>query len=133
MIRFSKAVEVAPGERITSTQHNALARAINERILSGLGDPVFRITEYLLGLFRAVLMGEGLATHAEDEFFNVYQATRPNVANWPLAGVSEEGIPEENGPNVSNPIMAWVYGPVGVGLDNEATRLGRVAVEVAED
>lgn len=134
-IAFTRAKEVAPGQAITSAQHNSLARAINDRILSGLGDPAFRIVEYLFGLFRAVLAGETTgATHAEAEWFDVYQNTRPNVANWPLTGVDpESGLPEPNGPNVANPVMAWVYGNKSVGLDNEALRLSQVPVAYPTD
>lgn len=134
MIRFSKAITVEPSERIGSRHHNALARAINERILSGLGDGAFRIVEYMLGLFRATLMGEGLRTHAEAEYFEVYQHVRPGTATWPLTGVDPgSGLPEPNGPNIQNPIMAWVYGNRGAGLDNEATRLARVPICQADD
>ena len=60
MITFTKAVEVAPGRRVSSREHNLLARAINERFLSGLGDGCFRVVEYMLGLFRAITMDNGL-------------------------------------------------------------------------
>lgn len=129
MISFTRAVEVPPGERIASRQHNLLARAINERILSGLGDATFRIAEYMLGLFRAVVMGDDeFLNRSEVEFFDVYQHVRPNVANWPEGGVDPvSGLPEPSGPNISNPIMAWVYGRKAYDLDPESQRLNRVS------
>lgn len=135
MITFTKAVEVAPGRRVSSREHNLLARAINERFLSGLGDGCFRVVEYMLGLFRAITMGEDeFKTHAEDEFFTVFQSVRPNVANYPTTGVDpESGLPEPNGPNLSNPAMAWVYGRKAYAIDPESTRLSKVSVPYPSD
>lgn len=49
---FTRARRVEPGAAITSADWNLFAAAVNERILSGLGDACWRICEYRLGLYR---------------------------------------------------------------------------------
>lgn len=132
---FTEAVEVAVGAPITSRDWNLFSAALTERILSGLGDTVFRCCEYLLGLYRSMLAPDrlGLRWHAEAEYFEVFQALRPNVANWPLALVAKSGLPEPEGPNPQNPMMAWVYGNVGAKMDNEARRLNAIPASLNLD
>lgn len=132
---FTRAVEVETDQPITSRQWNLFAAAVIERVLSGMGDTVFRCCEYLLSLYRSMLAPseDGLKWHAEAEFFEVFQALRPNVANWPVAQVADSGLPEPEGPNVQNPMMAWVYGNVGAKLDNEADRLNAVPSSLNTD
>lgn len=126
---FTRARRVEPGASITSTDWNLFAAAVNERILSGLGDACWRICEYLLGLYRSMLAPSDDPVplwHSEAEYFEVMQALEPHVAQWPTAGVGDTGLPEPEGPNMQNPMMAWVYGNVQAGLDNESLRLRTV-------
>jgi hypothetical protein len=124
---FTRALEVEPGGPITSRDWNLFAAAVNERILSGLGDAWWRISQYLLGLFRSMVTpADALHWHAEGEFFETWQAMLPNVATWPEGNVADSGLPEPEGPNVANPMMAWVYGNAGASLLNEARRLSAV-------
>lgn len=135
MITFARAIEVEPGQVIDSAHHNSLAASINERLLSGLGNGQWRITEHLLGLVRAMVMGnEEGATHAEGEFLETFQRLGPNVANWPLGGVDPvSGLPEADGPNIANPLMAFVYGVKARGVDPESGRLNAVPVAFLSD
>lgn len=135
MITFTRAIAVRPGQRHSSRHHNSLARAVNERLVSGLGDGCFRIAQFLLGLFRAPVVGDlDGKTRAEGEYFEAYQAVAPNVANWPVAGVDPgSGLPEEGGPNLANPIMAWVYGVKSRDIDPESTRVNAVPVAHLDD
>lgn len=126
---FTEAVEVKPGDVITSREWNLFSASVNERILTGFGDAVFRCVEYVLALFRAMLAPENaLQFHGEGEMMETFHNMNPNAGQWPLSGVDPgSGLPEPSGPNVQNPIMAWAYGNARAGLDNESVRLGRVA------
>lgn len=133
---FTRARRVEPGAAITSADWNLFAAAVNERILSGLGDACWRICEYLLGLYRSMLAPSDDVVplwHSEAEYFEVMQALQPHVAQWPTAGVGDTGLPEPEGPNMQNPMMAWVYGNVQAGLDNESLRLRTVPYSLNAD
>lgn len=81
MITFPRVQEVQPGDPVTSGQLVGLADAINERILSGLGDGAWRIAYYYLSAARQFrVMG---ATDAE--FFHSIQMLDTPL-NLPFVG-----------------------------------------------
>lgn len=134
MITFARAKRVGVGDPFTSSTWNSFVAAANERVLSGLGDAAWRIVQFLLGAVRSATVGtlDG-KTRAEGEFFT-FQQLYPNVANWPTGGVDPvSGLPEPNGPNVANPLMAFVYGNKANGIDPESQRMNALPTVFAED
>jgi len=123
MPTFTQAQTVEAGEPLKASQLASLAAAFNSRILSGVGDMVWRIAYYLhSGLFRQLRNSDGAYSFPPDgEFWNIYQHVNPNDAQYPLTG---PGDPE--GANLSNQINAFVYGGEAIGLDSELVRLSQV-------
>jgi len=120
MPTFTQAQTVEAGEPLKASQLASLAAAFNSRLLSGVGDMVWRIAYYLhSGLVRQLRNSDGAYTFPPDaEFWNIYQHVNPNDAEYPLTG---PGDPE--GANLANPINAFVYGTDGEGGDSENRRL----------
>lgn len=132
MISFRRAPTVRPGDRISSAQHNALAEAFNDRLLSGAGDAAWRIFWNALSLTRQVRNPDGdflvpgaAAWPAKDEWFKLYglvdNSNTCAVDNgwfWPI---EPPGQPQ--GANVSNPLMLSVHGNAGANIEGEAARL----------
>lgn len=118
-ITFTRAPEVASGDAITSAQYRGLARAFNDRIRSGFGDPVWRICWYMLQAARQIRNSDGLLSFpANAEFFEFYQHIDPSVAEWPVAGPGDA-----EGTNVASLMGEFVFGSEGRDLDSEADRL----------
>src|ERR1051325_11721875 len=116
MITFTKAPTVAVGDPVTSTQFATLAKAFNDRLRSGLGDPTWRIHYYWLSLFRQVRNSDegGFLFPPLAEFFTAgYQVLDPTQGDWPVTGPGE---PE--GSNVACQIMAYVFGADAIALDS---------------
>ncbi|HYE31376.1 MAG TPA: hypothetical protein VEH27_08115 [Methylomirabilota bacterium] len=107
-ISFTRAIEVAPGEAPTSLQQNKLARAINDRLRSGIGDGAYRIAMWWFNLFRQVRLPDesGFVFPAQGEFWEIYQGLDPerDIA-WPVTPAG--GV---EGANLANPIMQFVFG-----------------------
>lgn len=118
-VTFRRCPTVKPGERITSTHLAGLARALNDRMRSGLGDPTWRLWYYLLGLTRQIRNSDGGALFPpQAEFFEVYQQLSAADAQWPtsLAGEAE-------GVNVANPLGCFVFGRESANIDAEPARI----------
>src|SRR6185503_16221398 len=118
MLSFTKAVEVATGDAITSTQHNKLARAINDRCRAFQMVP-WRIVMYWFNLLRQVRNPDasGFVFPPQAEFFDIYQHLDPEHhggTTWPVTG---PGDPE--GANLANPMMAYVFGNPELEPENE--------------
>jgi hypothetical protein len=64
---FPTVHEVAPGDKITSTQWNELAASANARMLAGYGDPTWRIWWKVLSATRGIVAAEDL-----DSFLNFW-------------------------------------------------------------
>lgn len=128
-ITFTRAVEVAAGDPITSTEQNALARAFNDRLISGLGDGPWRIFYLLFAMFRQVRNPDetGFAYPSLGEFFEIYQHLNPTDAEWPL---SLPGLAE--GANLASPMNAFVFGAADFDLDDEPTRANRLVPATGE-
>lgn len=121
MLQFKYVEPVHAGDPISSKSHNDLALAFNQRILSGAGDAAWRIMWNAHSLMRQMRnpsggFGDLPGTQqwpASDEWWKVYalvdNANRCGELNdtwyWPVA---EPG--EEEGANVANPMMAFVFG-----------------------
>jgi hypothetical protein len=117
-ISFTRAPTVASGDKITSAQYRALARAFNDRIRSGVGDPVFRVCWYMLQAARQIRNSDGaLAFPSNAEFFEFYQHIDPTDGEWPLAGPGET-----EGTNVASVLGEFVFGSEGRDLYSEAER-----------
>lgn len=123
-IEFPRAPRVSPGDAIASKDLAGLAAAINARLISGLGDPTFRLRYFWLALFRNLRNGsaDGFLQPATAEFFERYQMMPPTAGEWPVSG---PGDPE--GVNVTNPLGCWLYGVDGVS-DDEAGALNQVPI-----
>jgi hypothetical protein len=119
-VTFTRAPTVAAGDAITSTQFASLAAAFNDRVLSGLGDPTFRIFFYFLALCRQFRNPNDAGTTypSNHEFFEFYMHVDPADGEYPLSG---PGDPE--GSNVAAQINSYVFGAEALGLDAESTRL----------
>lgn len=109
MARVSNAVKVAKNTKPLAASHNALAKAFNSRILSGMGDCAWRIYYYAYSTFRALRNPDGTNYPAQDEWFKFYAYLEPKAMfgkfGWPEAPAGEA-----QGPNVANPFMAWLFG-----------------------
>jgi hypothetical protein len=112
MIKFTKALEVAVGNKITSTQYNSLAAAFNDRILSGIGDAAWRIIWAVWAVVRYIendvdIGVEGASLSApQDAWLRVYALAKPQDGyTWPPG---EPG--EEEGINLSSPLGWFIYG-----------------------
>ena len=129
MPSFTQAQTVAAGDELKASQLASLAAAFNTRLMSGVGDMVWRVAYYLhSGLFRQLRNSDGASTFPPDaEFWNIYQHINPNDAQYPLTG---PGDPE--GANLSNQINAFVYGADALGLDSEITRLSQVPTSFSD-
>lgn len=119
MITFTRAAQVEPGAPITSQERNLLARAVNDRLLSGLGDGPWRIVFYVLSAFRQIRNPDASFNlwPPQAEFFERFQAHRPTDGEWPVAGPGE---PE--GANVASVLPAFVFGNAGIDLGPEDER-----------
>lgn len=115
---FTRAEVVAPGEKIVSRNIQSLALAINDRIEFSEDIP-WRLIYWLLGKTRGARnpSAEG-AYPAVAEVLETYMHVDPKKTSltWP------EASPGANeGANVANPLMAFVFGNALV--DDEYTRL----------
>lgn len=119
-ITFTRALEVQTGERITSRQMNALARAVNDRLRSGIADGAWRVLFYFLNLWRQPRTNDGFLWPAQAEFLEFFMHLDPAdfVESWPAAGSDEPG-----GANTGNPMMAFVFGSPGAEIPPEEERL----------
>lgn len=118
-LSFTRALEVAPGDPITSTQHNALARAFNDR-LRAFQMCAWRIVMWWFNAFRQVRNPAegGFVFPPQAEYWDIYQHLDPENGQptWPVADPGES-----EGANLANPAMAFVFG--NPGLDQEDIRL----------
>jgi hypothetical protein len=122
-ISYTSVPLVAAGGAITSTNRVKLARAFNDRIRSGLGDPTYRIFYSIFSLFRQVRNKDasGFLWPTEAEFLEFYQNLNASDAQWPAAAPDD---PE--GANLRSQMNTFVFGAAAVNMDDEATRLGVV-------
>lgn len=123
-LQFTKVNDVGVDDPITSTQHNRLATAINERILSGIGDFTPRLAHWALNLVTQIrnpvpLVEGAFLWPAADEWLQVY-AHLPwdEGLVWPDA---EPG--DEEGVNLNNPLGALIHGAAWAGITNEVDRI----------
>lgn len=116
---------VKSGDPITSSQYNALADAINDRLKNGVADCSWRLFWYADALFQYIRLGDGLQQPARDEWWSHWCHIKPeNGKDWPLTDVGTNG-----GINASNPIASFVYGNESLDIYNEADRLNYDPVE----
>lgn len=117
---------VSPGDPITSTQIAQLAKAFNDRLRSGLGDPTWRIHFMMMSLFRGIRgKADEFTFPSELEYFWYYQNVDP-INGWPAAPA---GFPE--GINVTNPLGAFVFGNASANLFSEGTHVNGIPTGTA--
>jgi len=122
-ITFTRAVEVEPGSVVRSTEYNLLARAVNDRVLSGVGDGAYRIVWSDYGLVGQFLQQDEQPVEGAtiiqpfDIWFRELGLIKPTSGiTWPGA------LPGEfRGINLNNPLGRFVYGVDP--LKDEAGRL----------
>lgn len=120
MVQFKYVAPVHAGDTISSKSHNDLALAFNQRILCGAGDAAWRIIWNAHSLMRQVRNPSNTSGApgtqqwpASDEWWKVYAlvsnssrcGNTSDTWYWPIAAPGEE-----EGANVANPMMAFVYG-----------------------
>lgn len=108
-MQFAKAKKVKVNTVPNHKYHNLLARAINQRIISGIGDSAWRIFYYAYSTFRGVRNPQDSSFPAQDEWFKFYANIEPKMA-WGKFGWPEVQAGEAQGANVANPFMAWIFG-----------------------
>jgi hypothetical protein len=120
-VSFTRAPTVAPGDPITSTQLARLAKAFNDRLRSGLGDPTWRIHFLMMSLFRGIRNSQDEFTFpSELEFFWYFQNVPPENA-WPDAPAGQP-----TGIAVSNLLGAFVFGTEPGGAFSEASHVNLI-------
>lgn len=123
-VSFTRAPTVAAGDAITSTQLRSLARAFNDRLRSGIGDPTFRIQQYFFNLARQFRnpASNGLSFPSLAEWFEYYIHLAPGF-EW--AGIGDPG--DYEGANLASLLGAFVFGNPSV--ESEADRTNVVALD----
>lgn len=126
---FTRAARVATGAKITSTHLRSLARAINDRLRSGLGDGLWRLVYYGLKLWEQVRnpSADGNLWPARAEFFHAYQMLDPGAASYPVTG---PGDPE--GSNLASPLPLYIWGNTAAGIGDESWRLSEVPLTLPD-
>jgi hypothetical protein len=121
-ITFTRAPGVAANEKPSSAKLNTLARAFNDRMLSGLGDPTWRIWWKAWSIFRNFeTTPDGINFPADDSWF------------WLYANVEQGGGSPANPLNAANPINALVQGLESpVEYSTEAERLNAIVTLATE-
>lgn len=105
---FTQVETVAQDQEVYSLQANKVARTLNERILSGLGDVHWRSLWAAFSLVRNFRTNDGGTPPLyppEDEWWQYYGLLKETVWDWPTAAVSDpEGLSTEC------PIVQYFYG-----------------------
>jgi hypothetical protein len=119
VITFTRAPVVEVGEQPTSSQMAAQAAAVNDRMLSGIGDWAWRVSYYLVNLWRQLRNPDasGYLFPSQLEYWDIYGAIDPDKTGlvWPVA---DAGEPE--GANLACTGMALVKGNLGSVVDEES-------------
>ncbi len=120
MITFRNARLVTPGERIKSSDLIALANAINDRLVSGLGDGPWRLAYYWLSAFRQLRNPDasGFLFPPQAEFHHIYQHLSPTDAQYP-----DSGPGDDEGANLASLFPSFVFGVDAAGIDSEDERI----------
>ena len=108
-MNFTRVPKVKVNAATSHYDHNLLADAINEKILSGIGDSAWRIFYYAYSTFRGVRNPQDSAFPAQDEWFKFYANLEPKMT-WGKFGWPEVQAGEAQGANIANPFMAWIFG-----------------------
>ena len=119
-ITFRQARTVAVGDRVKSSDLIALANAVNDRLISGLGDGPWRLAYYWISQFRQIRNPDdsGLLWPPQAEFHHVYQHLKPSDAQWPDSGPGDgEGV------NVASVWPGFVFGVDAAGIAGEDQRV----------
>ena len=119
-ITFRQARTVAVGDRVRSSDLIALANAVNDRLISGLGDGPYRLAYFWLNQFRQIRNPDdsGLLWPPQAEFHHVYQHLKPSDAQYPDAGPGDG-----EGCNLASVWPSFVFGVDAAGIYGEDQRV----------
>lgn len=111
---------VSVGSKIVSTQQSQFAKAINARLLSGLGDMHWRSLWAMHSMVRKLRTNTGgtpFVYTAEDEWWRWYGLLAETDFSWPSASPgAAEGL------NYASPIVQYFFGePSVIGSEQERT------------
>jgi len=118
-ITFERVATVAVGDHVSAANLANLARSINQRLLSGLGDGPYRLIIYWLAALRQIRNPDisGTLFPAQAEALTSYQGLSADFS-WPDAAPGEaEGI------NVNSFVGSYVFGTSSANIYDESTRL----------
>ena len=127
---YTRAIEPASGEPITSRHAISAARAFGDRMKLGPSLP-WRLVFYFLSAFKQIRNPDAsrFLFPSQGEFFEFYQQLDPHNGQWPIAGPGE---PE--GTNTASQMGSFVFGTDAGDVANEADRLteGEFFIEAAD-
>lgn len=127
-IVFFRAPRVAAGQKVTSSQMSGLARSVNSRTLSGLGNMHWRLAYFWDKLVTQMRnpSADGFRWAPQSEWWDIYAYLQPESgAEWPITGPGE---PE--GTNLANVLCQFVFGSPA--LYGEAERLSAVPMRLPD-
>lgn len=127
-IIFFRAPRVAAGQKVTSSQMSGLARAVNARTLSGLGNMHWRLAYFWDKLVTQMRnpSADGFRWAPQGEWWDIYAYLQPESgAEWPITGPGE---PE--GSNLANVLCQFVFGSPYI--YGEADRLSGVPLRLPD-
>jgi len=118
VITFTRAPVVEVGERPTSSDMAAQAAAVNDRMLSGIGDWAWRVSYYLVNLWRQMRNPDasGYLFPSQLEYWDIYGAVDPEKTDliFPTADAGDN-----EGANLACTGMALVKGSPVVTVEEE--------------
>jgi len=112
---------VSEGSPITSAQQNALANAFNQRLLSGLGDPTWRMWWKAYALTREFQQPQGTLSPAQDEWLEYFMHAAPE--DGATTGLL----------NFNAPLPGFVHGNEELNRDAEDVRLNELITSGSTD
>lgn len=127
-VTFPTCPTVNVGDAITDTEIAAASDSFCARMRSGLGDPTYRIHQYLSRFWRQVRFPDETVFPSAAEFLTTYIHLDPDTSNADWPGVEPD---EPGGANTANPAMAWIFGRGNV--DPESDRLNGVPLFIGDN
>lgn len=125
---FTTALTVTDSDLPDARHLASLAAAVNDRLLSGLGDGTWRLGFYWFGgALRRVRNPDGDLFPPQAEYHKEYQNREPGDGDWPVTGPGEP-----QGANLANPAMAYLFGNEALDLLDEGSRLDAVPISLGE-
>lgn len=118
---FTEVPVVAVGEKVKASHMAALSKAIEDRILSGLGSPVERVGFLLHSVVRQILADGEISAYPEDEFWTNRMMRDSEDDPWVVESPGDPG-----GPNIACHSNALIHGAEIINLASERLRLNDI-------